>query len=105
MKLDKDRQQYVKQALELIKQGWIQQHFARNAVGDVVASTSSNATCFCLVGALNRVTERDEPSRAVIKNALRQKAFPEGNDVTLTEWNDEKDRTQNEVVQLLESVL
>jgi len=44
----------------LLKRGWCQNSYARNASGQPVPIDSPNAVCFCLVGAMSKVGMSNE---------------------------------------------
>lgn len=86
----------LSQAADLIEpEGrWTQRSVARDAAGNVVHSLQDAAVCWCLVGAVQRVSSR----QAVGDEALDYVARLRGGTWS---YNDAPGRTQAEVVQAL----
>lgn len=77
---------------------WTQGALARDAHGFVVPYDAPNATCWCLQGALHRVTESyDEWSNAFYTLANELRVVPA--------WNDHRDRIQADVLQILDNLI
>jgi hypothetical protein len=87
---------------------WTQQVAARNADGLCVSHDSPEASCFCLIGALQhcypdtdiRYKLYDRIADELDKNgSLRYRSCP---DVLIIRWNDEEKRTFEEVKALID---
>jgi hypothetical protein len=79
-------------AAEVVKEGWTQGTFARDATGANVPWGSPSATCFCAEGSIYRTAKFG--SNAVPALA----AFQDFLGVLIWRWNDASRRTQSEVV-------
>ena len=85
---------------DYIRKGWCQRHFALDDHKNPCNSGSRLACAWCLQGAINAAYPYDEPTRERIMARL-QVAIGR---FWLLAWNDEPTRTQQEVIQLLESI-
>jgi hypothetical protein len=81
---------------------WTQGANARDARGRAVSDTAPDATCFCLVGGMNRVLKPDDgPDRYLeLKDALTSCGVPD-----LVMFNDQRGRTKEDVLTLIESAI
>ena len=83
--------------------GWTQGALALGGEGEYLDVDSSDATCFCVVGAIRRVSgfgrrpEETIPVRQALAASLRLPGYK----APLVNWNDDPDRTQAEVVKAL----
>lgn len=73
---------------------WIKGDLALDASGEAVDPSDSNASCWCVMGATERVSDASWARRA--RNAFR--AVIGGWNKSIPEWNDAPGRTQAEVV-------
>ena len=104
----------VEDAKDLIERGWCQGDFAKDAKGDGCDSSDEEATEFCLIGVINKVTKCSGPTagfngmawrlNSKIRNVLR-KAIGASSGEDLDTWNDSEERTQGEVVDLFSKVI
>ena len=82
---------------------WAQGSLALGSSGESLSVDSSEAVCFCIVGAIRRVSgfnrrpEKTVPLRQAVARSL---GLP-GYKAPLVAWNDAPERTQAEVVQAL----
>ena len=83
----------------LIEKGWTQKMAARNRAGQRTNSSSLEACQWCIMGALWKVIGGHDDSLYV--QALKDKLG--GVDPSI--WNDEKDRTQSDILQLLDEMI
>lgn len=87
-------------AADLCADGWTQVTAARDAAGDHVAPYSRRAVCWCAEGAIAAVTRHQWPSLALEKEPAWR--FLRGElEKEIYEWNDDRGRTQSEVVSKL----
>ena len=87
---------------ELVAKGWCQHKSATNKAGELCWSRDEKATNWCILGAIWAVYGLSSDQRNIItylKNKLNVKTRPD-----LSAWNDAPERTQAEVVALLQSV-
>ncbi len=103
----------------LVKQGaWMQQFFAADVNGKLVEFDSLDAVCFCATGALYRVTNHLLAGKGVFQdyvvgNAMVAEALdayaagvlPVKGHGGLVRWNDVPERTQKEVIDLMDQVI
>jgi hypothetical protein len=83
----------LREARALIERGWTQGAFARHANGRVIGCESESASCFCMAGAIMRVT----PSIYSFERFIEPLCVVIG-DRRLDHWNDAPERTQAEVL-------
>lgn len=94
----------AQRAKELISNGWTQGVYARTEDGTVCSYRNEDATCFCLEGALIRasIEEGDESFEGwyklvkIIQNKINKNQI---------ERNDDKGRTSDEVIELLDGIV
>lgn len=91
--------------------GWIKYNMARDAHGNVCVPTRSEASCFCLSGALVRAWRTIDPAQeefyykyfeAKFAEVLEQKynyIYP------YTRWNDQVAKCKEDVIGLIDSVV
>lgn len=98
--------QIFDRAIKRISKGWTQHSYARGPDDRRRSSYSQEATCWCLSGALG--FDDPEPMRPEQTHALhliQQKMNELDFDTDhITEWNDDHNRTQEEVLSLLRAV-
>ncbi len=97
--MSKKTQKVLDKAIDLLdKKGWCQNQFAKDKKGCSVAIGSKEAASFCVQGALLKagVNNLKFDTSLKVYNVLNQ-LVPEG----YIEWNDEKGRTKEEVIDLL----
>lgn len=87
----------LEDAAAVVHAGWCQNGGARNASGNVVPFSAPDAFAFDLRGAIYFITDRPELPQALALTVLRERGY-EG---SLTDWNDEPGRRQDEVVGVL----
>ncbi len=84
---------------DYIRKGWCQESFAKTKTGNIVYGDDPAAVCWCLDGAIDAACGRlhsDEKENITAK--LREKID------NYIGWNDTPGRTQQEVIDLLESI-
>lgn len=91
----------LKQARELVKQGWCQNAFAQNGEGEQVSTWSNRACKFCAWGAIRAVVDGDHEAedgavRALVR-ALGKN--PEAVTGAIVNWNDAFGRKQIDVIE------
>jgi hypothetical protein len=80
---------------------WTQGWFARDAIGNKTPVDSRSATCFCVMGALQRAanaTHSDDVIIAAREILIANGARAKGPLGRIANWNDAPERTQAEVV-------
>jgi hypothetical protein len=91
--------QVLTEARKLIAQGWTQGEYKRVING---------VECWCISGAIHQATSYDEPSGlefAALFLSLRADDFYLSSSTNLIEWNDAPDRTQEEVLALIDRAI
>lgn len=85
---------------------WTQGVAARDAQGECVTSTSAKAVSWCLVGAISYLYDERDLSVIHQTDEFRKirKSFIAEYGKSVTDWNDAKNRTQEEVVALCKSL-
>ena len=97
-------------AADLIRRGWTQGAFARTPIGREVAASDPDAGKWCLCGAVWKASRMINwtPEIHKLANAIRthtgQKLQDEDDIDVVTDWNDTKGRTLDEVLTLLENL-
>jgi hypothetical protein len=105
----------LEQARELIRMGWCQMHSAKDARGRAVFCHSEAAIQFDLGGAVARVTwpwDEDESTElweltqdcfVALQRAIEASGWEDDRPVwhVLNDWNDDPERTKEEVVALI----
>lgn len=91
----------LEKARDLIAQEgkWTQGWFARAANGDAVIAECDDAVCFCMAGAIKRVTD---------KNSMYIRALTTVQDavgMNVGSFNDDPTRTQAEVVEAFDKAI
>jgi hypothetical protein len=104
----------------LVREGWTQSCSARNAYGEATAAADPQACCWCLTGALARAIpygpaveniERRLAATKALNTALRTRPRWTIADSSIEDrshlevWNDQRERTQAEVVELVEQAI
>ena len=102
----------LKNTRELISKGWCQFALAVDSNFNVVDYNNSTATSYCLIGALEKSIFRDKYSKS---NTDNHKYFTkvynillkyiDGPHFTLSTWNDSRDRTQQQVLDMLDNAI
>lgn len=95
----------VRGAIELIQKGWTQKALARNEGGWTVSPTHEGACTWCIEGALFKAKWDlfpDKEDEHLDPMASRLVAFFRA---PISEWNDQEDRTQSEVVEAMKEFL
>lgn len=83
----------------IVDKGWTQECCARDASGKLCDVGSRAAVAFCMIGAVNRVADMDDPTRPfkaaciALRSVLKTRPG-----AGLGAWNDEKTRTKEEVI-------
>ena len=88
-------------AASLVEEGWCQNAWACNADGADRVETDSDATAWCLAGAIRRAGYDLCASRLLTDRALTYVWKVNGASVPNSEWNDMPGRKAAEVVALL----
>lgn len=86
----------LKEARRLVEAGWTQGVAARDHEGQPVAPQSSTAVCFCVLGAISRVTRSSVSMFNIILKTFD--AVVPGDGWATEKWNDAPGRTQTEVL-------
>lgn len=89
----------LRQVRQFIAGGWTQGACARNSVDESVSVQSEDAVKFCLQGGCLKVINGDLAKYGDITHPIFGKVG------TLTDWNDAEGRTQQEVLDLLDSII
>jgi hypothetical protein len=85
---------------DYIRRGWCQNASAQDDQGRLCDATSSLAQQWCLVGSVRAAYPED----AVRRNKVFDKLFCQAKTYGLSSWNDNPDRTQQEVLAVLEAI-
>jgi hypothetical protein len=93
----------LRNARALIERGWTQHVFARDARGSGVSLMSSEAVCFCAVGAVERVAGGTFSAMPLI--ASLERAIGVGDTIAVTSFNDAPERTQAEVLTAFDNAI
>ena len=91
-------------AYELVRRGWTQRANARNASDEPVSAHDPGARKFCMIGACHRARELLQPGGEVsMAEVLLWRRFADEHlcGQSMSRWNDQKERTQAEVLLLL----
>lgn len=99
----------IDKAIEKVRQGWCQGASARGPNGFPCSPLASTACAWCMDGALECVSPRQNPGdrmspkyrRAV--NYLNTACFADGSN-GFTAWNDMEGRTQQQVITVMQKV-
>lgn len=94
--------EHLKKMRDLLAKGWTQGALARNRSGRKVRVKSNKAASFCIMGAHYHV--RRMTSGKTMLDALFIAAV-ELNIPSLTSWNDARNRTQSEVLALIDRAI
>jgi hypothetical protein len=92
---------------KLIEKGWCQGTYAKNKEGQEVSYTSTEAVCWCTIGAIKASYVDDFPHRLALRDflygtfALDKNYFPV---IKITNWNDDPSRAQSEVLDVFEKL-
>jgi hypothetical protein len=92
---------------DYIRRGWTQGTLAENADGVHVIATDSDACKWCLMGAINAsfgTVEKSQPALVAAQKAIAELTGKNIGNISLSQWNDEPGRTQEEVIKLLEGI-
>ena len=87
---------------------WTQGASAKNRDGKVVGLMSDDAECFCLIGAIDRITldgedaDNDTAWAGAEAYRLTRDAIGGG---AISEWNDEPKRTHADVISALDAAI
>jgi hypothetical protein len=102
LELNMSGSELLREAGALVALGWCQHAEARTQHGAAVDIAAGNAAEWSLLGALQTVTFRDSSTSIEdLREALT--AIAEViDDPSLSDWNDDPDRTQEEVTDMLE---
>ena len=100
-----DPREVFRRAAKLISGpgSWAQGNYAKTSDGNCVLATSPHAKSWCVLGALQRVTELDMRLYEPCRDAATKKAKDDGWE-GCPAWNDAPTRTQAEVVAFLEAL-
>lgn len=95
-------------AADIIKKGWTQNAFARNEEGFSVTPDGKDATSWCLTGALWLVVRGNKNPKEyygdvplTVHNLIKNLGLRESAGV----WNDDPNRTKEEVIELLQKAV
>lgn len=91
---------------DYVKKGWCQHSSALSADGTVVSPSDGQAQRWCLLGALDAAYADSEVRHKVdvIDALCRKFIYGVASGLTLIAWNDAPARTQQDVIDLLQSV-
>jgi hypothetical protein len=92
----------LREAGALVTLGWCQNAEARTQYGAAVDISAGTATEWSLLGALQTVTFRDTSTRLDDLRLALTAIAELIDDPSLADWNDQPDRTQEEVCTMLE---
>ena len=102
---DQTPQDILNAAADLIERtGWTQGEFAKDADGDPVSATSPFANCFCMFGAIYRVTAEVSPRGSIMADLAEEILAERVGYDHFSKWNDHPDRTKEEVIAALRGV-
>ncbi len=87
---------------QYLEKGWIQGNFAINKSGLPVSSNSDGACAWCLSGALNASYHDGTLDRNIA--TIFCSMIVEKTDNDFVDWNDNKDRTQQQVIDLAKEI-
>lgn len=82
---------------------WTRGSYARDRLGRTTHSTSESAVCWCLIGALGKITNHERGARSA-ERALERVARRRGREFP-AEWQDADGRTHAEVLALLDEAI
>lgn len=91
--------EHLKRMRGLLASGWTQGALARDRNGHEVSETSDNAVSFCIAGAMYR------SARGLIRLWSIHHALREVNADEIASWNDARNRTQSEVLALIDRAI
>lgn len=95
------------EAQQKITEGWTQGAYARmsNEVDDggKVPVDSPLATCWCIMGAVFAVTPAGVPYRMALDKLKEANGWEDTSNII--QWNDDPDRTQEQVLELFDKVI
>jgi hypothetical protein len=90
-------------AKDKIMQGWCKGAFAKDLIGNTVNPESDKATRWCAVGAMMAVANDDNLLVfGTLTNLFREYI---GGHISLPDWQDQPERTQEDVLQLFDLVI
>lgn len=94
--------QFLELTKEVVQKGWTKNYFARNADQDPVPITHPYATCFCLVGALRRVSnvrmvEIPIEAQLALQRVVGRQSIPD--------FNDDPETTKEDVINAIEEAI
>jgi hypothetical protein len=92
---------------DYIRKGWTQGALAQDADGVYVYSTDPNACKWCLIGAIDAsfgTVDKWQPAMDAAQKAIAELTGKNIGNISLSRWNDDCDRTQEEVIKLLEGI-
>jgi hypothetical protein len=92
----------LKKVLNLLENGWCQDSWARDNDGNTCSVDSKYAKCYCLVGAVCKVTK--SPSLRITVRHQLDSNIPI-NYGGLLSWNDNKRRTKQQVINLVKKTI
>ncbi|MGD9890972.1 MAG: hypothetical protein AB7R89_28275 [Dehalococcoidia bacterium] len=95
----------LRRARELIATGWAQGWYARSINGRRARVSSPKATSFCILGAISLASDEVSPAGydLYIRTVTQVGGFVSDRDVA--GWNDAPERTQADVLALLDSLI
>ena len=88
------------QVKEIIRQGWTQHVLARNRYGESIGYANKNATCWCIGGAVLKVTGLDGTTS--IMSCLETSLKTLSPNQALFNYNDNLFRTQQDILALVQ---
>jgi hypothetical protein len=98
--MDNDRLRVLlQQVRERVAQGWCQNFYAQDRRGQRSGSEDKKSVCWCLIGAIN-VTTPLTSERFAIGERLEELCGEQ-----LAIWNDDADRKQQDVLNLIDRAL
>lgn len=103
----------LKAARELIETSWFQGYFARRADGSQCSALASAATCFCTLGAVQRVTFGPASRLSSLDKAYGEKgaytalrvSIPDWANGSIPSWNDSPNTTLPDVLKVFDKAI
>lgn len=99
--------QHLKDARALVARpgGWTQGAFAKTAKGIKCDVDEEDAECFCAYGAIRKSASHDMSLRLRMKSLVLTGQDCECVDMSMAIWNDQPNRTQQEVVAAFDAAI
>lgn len=90
----------LREARALIERGWCQKDYARGKSGRTVSPKGRAARCYCAMGAIGHANHSWPCALlpGVRELVCAVTGFADADEVTILNWNDAPERTQDEVL-------